>query len=189
MRGIDEQVEKAEGAVAGKLAVKRNRFNKLTGTKKSVNCDLETKARSLAGLKGYTTNMASPTADFVIGSYHQLWRIEKSFRMSKHDLKARPIYHHKREAIEAHLTHRVRCPGHNQIHRGPHRLVDPEVRHHRTPLPHRPNPDRQTRSHRRGSTPHRPTRRPRRSGISTIEIRSGLIRRSRGVDGSAMEAG
>jgi transposase len=38
----------------------------------------------------------------VTGSYHQLWRIEKSFRMSKHDLKARPVYHHKRESIDAH---------------------------------------------------------------------------------------
>jgi transposase len=30
--------------------------------------------------------------------------MEKSFRMSKHDLQARPIYHHTRESIEAHLT-------------------------------------------------------------------------------------
>jgi hypothetical protein len=29
---------------------------------------------------------------------------QKSFRMSKHDLKARPIYHHKRESIDAPLT-------------------------------------------------------------------------------------
>ena len=40
----------------------------------------------------------------MIGAYHQLWHIEKSFRMSKHDLQARPIYHHTRESIEAHLT-------------------------------------------------------------------------------------
>jgi transposase len=40
----------------------------------------------------------------VIGAYHQLWHIERSFRMSKHDLRARPIYHHKRESIDAHLT-------------------------------------------------------------------------------------
>jgi len=40
----------------------------------------------------------------VIGAYHQLWRIEKTFRMSKHDLRARPIYDHKGECIEAHLT-------------------------------------------------------------------------------------
>jgi len=40
----------------------------------------------------------------VIGAYHRLFEIEKSFRMSKHDLQARPIYHHKRESIEAHLA-------------------------------------------------------------------------------------
>ncbi|NIK62303.1 transposase [Kribbella shirazensis] len=104
LRGIDEQVAKAEKAVAGKVAVKRNRFIKLTGTTKSVNRDLEAKARDLAGLKGYTTNIQNPTPEFVIGAYHNLWRIEKSFRMSKHDLQARPIYHHKRESIDAHLT-------------------------------------------------------------------------------------
>lgn len=32
------------------------------------------------------------------------WRIEQSFRMSKSDLRARPVFHHSREAIEAHLT-------------------------------------------------------------------------------------
>jgi len=40
----------------------------------------------------------------VLGAYHQLWQIEKSFRMSKTDLRARPIYHHQRDSIEAHLT-------------------------------------------------------------------------------------
>jgi hypothetical protein len=54
--------------------------------------------------KGYTTNLTGQSAEFVIDAYHQLWRIEKSFRMSKHDLQARPIYHHKRESIDAHLT-------------------------------------------------------------------------------------
>jgi transposase len=104
LRGIDEQVAKAEKAVAGKVSVKRNRFIKLTGAQKSINRDLETKARALAGIKGYTTNLTGQSAQFVIGAYHQLWRIEKSFRMSKHDLQARPIYHHKRESIEAHLS-------------------------------------------------------------------------------------
>ncbi len=65
---------------------------------------MEAKARALAGIKGYTTNLTDQTAQFVIDAYHQLWRIEKSFRMSKHDLQARPIYHHKRESIEAHLS-------------------------------------------------------------------------------------
>ena len=72
LRGIDEQVAKAERAVDGKAPVKRNRFIKLTGATKTVNRNLETKARALAGLKGYTTNLTDQTAEFVIGAYHQL---------------------------------------------------------------------------------------------------------------------
>lgn len=110
LRGIDEQVKKAEQAVAGKTPVKRNRFVQLSGGTKSVNRELEDKARALAGLKGYITNLqACPdgtpvTADFVISAYHQLFQIEKSFRMAKSDLQARPVYHRKRDSIEAHLT-------------------------------------------------------------------------------------
>jgi hypothetical protein len=104
LRGIEEQIGKAEKAVAGKIPVKRNRFITLTGANKSVNRTLEAKARGLAGLKGYITNIDNPTPEFVIGAYHQLWHVEKSFRMSKHDLRARPIYHHKRESIDAHLA-------------------------------------------------------------------------------------
>jgi Transposase DDE domain len=110
LRGIDEQVAKAEQAVAGKAPVKRNRFIQLSGGTKSVNRELEEKARALAGIKGYITNLAAcpdgtpVTAGFVIGAYHQLFEIEKSFRMAKSDLQARPIYHHLRDSIEAHLT-------------------------------------------------------------------------------------
>jgi transposase len=104
LRGIDEQVRKAEQAVAGKIAVKRNRFVKLTGATKTVNRELEAKARALAGIKGYVTNIADPTAEQVIGAYRRLFQIEKSFRMAKSDLAARPIYHRTRDSIEAHLT-------------------------------------------------------------------------------------
>lgn len=104
LRGIDEQVTKAEQAVAGKVPVKRNRFVKLSGGNRAVNRELEAKARAIAGLKAYITNIDNPTPGFVIDAYHRLWRIEQSFRMSKHDLRARPIYHRKRDSIEAHLT-------------------------------------------------------------------------------------
>jgi hypothetical protein len=103
LRGIDDQVAKAEKAVAGKTPIKRNRFVTLTGGTRKVNRTLEAKTRALAGLKGYVTNLDA-TGDVVIDAYHRLFHIEKSFRMSKHDLQARPIYHHKRDSIEAHLT-------------------------------------------------------------------------------------
>jgi hypothetical protein len=110
LRGIDGQVNKAEQAVAGETPVKRNRFVQLSGGTKTVNRSLEEKARALAGLKGYVTNLqACPdgtkvTPEFVISAYHQLFQAEKSFRMAKSDLQARPVYHHLRDSIEAHLT-------------------------------------------------------------------------------------
>ena len=54
------------------------------------------------GLKGYLTNTDLP-GDQVIESYNNLWKIEKAFRISKTDLKIRPIYHRLRERIEAHI--------------------------------------------------------------------------------------
>ncbi len=104
MRGIDEQVAKAERAVDGHAPVKRNRYIKLSGATKSVKRTLEAKTRALAGWKGYTTNLVGQPPAFVIDAYHQLWRIEKAFRMSKHDLQARPIYDRTRDSIEAHLS-------------------------------------------------------------------------------------
>jgi hypothetical protein len=56
---------------------KRNRFIQLTGATKQVNRELETRARALAGLKGYITNLAAcpagmpVTAEFVIGACHR----------------------------------------------------------------------------------------------------------------------
>ena len=54
------------------------------------------------GLKGYITNTRL-NGQQVIDSYNNLWKIEKAFRISKTDLKIRPIYHRLRERIEAHI--------------------------------------------------------------------------------------
>ena len=104
VHGIEQQVAKAEKAVAGQAAIKRNRFVTLTGGTRSINRELEAKVRTLAGWKPYVTNIIDADPGWVIGAYHHLWRIEHAFRMSKHDLRARPVYHHKRESIDAHLA-------------------------------------------------------------------------------------
>lgn len=54
------------------------------------------------GLKGYITNTTMNAVD-VIDNYKQLWHIEKAFRMSKTDLRIRPIYHRLPHRIQAHL--------------------------------------------------------------------------------------
>jgi len=54
------------------------------------------------GLKGYLTNCPLK-GNQIIDHYKQLWQIEKAFRISKTDLKIRPIYHRLRHRIEAHI--------------------------------------------------------------------------------------
>lgn len=54
------------------------------------------------GLKGYITN-AKLKSEEIIENYRHLWQIEKAFRISKTDLKVRPIYHYKRKRIESHI--------------------------------------------------------------------------------------
>lgn len=54
------------------------------------------------GLKGYLTNTKLSKAD-TISQYNNLWRIERAFRISKTDLRIRPIYHRRKQRIEAHL--------------------------------------------------------------------------------------
>lgn len=54
------------------------------------------------GLKGYTTNTELPASD-IINNYKHLWKIEKAFRISKTDLRIRPIYHRLKHRIEAHI--------------------------------------------------------------------------------------
>lgn len=54
------------------------------------------------GLKGYLTN-TNLTGKEVVENYANLWMIEKAFRISKTDLRIRPIYHRLRDRIEAHI--------------------------------------------------------------------------------------
>jgi transposase len=54
------------------------------------------------GLKGYVTN-THLTKNQVIENYSQLWLVEKAFRISKTDLRIRPIYHRLKDRIQAHI--------------------------------------------------------------------------------------
>ena len=54
------------------------------------------------GLKGYLTNTSMSNKE-IMENYAHLWKIEKAFRISKHDLKIRPVYHWLQRRIEAHI--------------------------------------------------------------------------------------
>lgn len=103
---INAQIAKAEKVAAGTSPLVNTRFLKVTGATKELDQATIDRARQLAGLKGYVTNLPPNVMDgaTVIANYHQLWQVEASFRVTKSDLRARPVFHHEKDAIEAHLT-------------------------------------------------------------------------------------
>lgn len=55
------------------------------------------------GLHGIITNDKTSSKEELLGRYKQLWVIEESFRINKHTLAMRPIYHFKPERVQAHI--------------------------------------------------------------------------------------
>lgn len=103
-------LQKLEKALAnGKLTKKHinnkgyNKYLKLEG---EVNISIDytkfKRDKKWDGLKGYLTN-THLTKEEVIENYKQLWFIEKTFRISKSDLRIRPIFHYLKRRIEAHI--------------------------------------------------------------------------------------
>jgi hypothetical protein len=105
-RAINAMIERAEKITSGMATMRNVRFLKITGATKQIDQKLVNRARQLAGLKGYVTNIPldTMTGAAVIAAYHDLWQVERSFRMAKTDLRARPVFHRQRDSIEAHLT-------------------------------------------------------------------------------------
>lgn len=98
----EKQLAKAQKVVDGQLNPKRYKF--LTSKKQGfiLNHKLLERTKLLWGIKGYYTDLSLPN-QLIIDRYHDLWQVEKSFRMAKSDLLMRPVYHFRQTAIEAHI--------------------------------------------------------------------------------------
>jgi hypothetical protein len=160
LHGIDQQVAKAENAVAGKTPVKRNRYVRLAGATKSVDRALEAKNRALAGIQGLRHQPAQPRPE----RRDRRLRPAAERRAQLPDEQNRPrrpadLPPHPR-VDRSPPDHRLRSPRPQPLDREHHRLVDPEVRHHHPPLPHHHHPGRRPHHHRRRPHPRRPTNRP-----------------------------
>lgn len=103
---LDRLIQKAEDLVAKQSIGRKAKFVKMTAKESiELNTELIGKRKLLLGIKGYCTDLSEQELpnERVISRYHQLWHIEQSFRMSKNDLQARPIYHQNHDAIKAHI--------------------------------------------------------------------------------------
>lgn len=80
-----------------------NKFLKIDGDLKvTINYDKLVEDAKWDGLKGYLTNTDIPVQD-VYTAYHNLWHVEKAFRIAKSKIEIRPMFHFTRKRIEAHV--------------------------------------------------------------------------------------
>lgn len=103
LRRLQEKV--ASGKVSKKHINNRgyNKYLRLQGEARiDIDMDAFEKDAAWDGLKGYVTN-TKLSEEEVIGNYHNLWFIERAFRMNKTDLQIRPMYHRLRNRIEGHI--------------------------------------------------------------------------------------
>lgn len=97
IKKLKQKLEKQQSVVRKSKYIKTEK-NKVLG----IDEDKVKHDEKYDGLRGYFTNI-DLQARSVIENYHQLWQVERAFRMSKSDLRERPVYHSKDERIKAHL--------------------------------------------------------------------------------------
>lgn len=105
-RGLTKLQQKVKSGKLTKNHINNRGYNKFLQLKGNItiaiNQDKIKEDQQWDGLKGYLTNTELTTKE-VIENYGNLWQIEKAFRISKTDLKIRPIYHYRRKRIQAHI--------------------------------------------------------------------------------------
>jgi transposase len=105
-RGLTRLEKRVKSGKLTKANINNKGYNKYLKLEGDVNIEIDyTKYENdqkWDGLKGYVTN-TELTDQEVMENYKNLWHIEKAFRMSKTDLRIRPIYHRIRDRIEAHI--------------------------------------------------------------------------------------
>lgn len=102
---MEKQIEKAKSIIETPSKNKKAKFTKTSGGQTELNNALIEKTKKLLGVKGYYTNLEESIAtdQTIIARYHELYKVEQAFRISKHDLQTRPIFHFKEEPIKLHV--------------------------------------------------------------------------------------
>jgi transposase len=105
-KGLDKLEKQLRSGKLTKAHINNRGYNKYLKLEGQVNVSIDRDKfendSKWDGLKGYITN-TDLSKDEIIENYSHLWKIEKAFRISKHDLKIRPIFHRLKRRIEAHI--------------------------------------------------------------------------------------
>ena len=102
---MNKQIEKAKQVIEQPSKSKKLKFTQSKGEQIILNDALIEKTKKILGIKGYYTNLDESTADneTIMKHYHELYRVEQAFRISKSDLQTRPIFHYKEQPIKLHI--------------------------------------------------------------------------------------
>lgn len=105
-RGLKRLEKQIKSGKLTKANINNKGYNKYLRMKGEVVIEIDyekfNEDKQWDGLKGYITNTRLKPA-MILEQYKNLWHIEKAFRMSKTDLRIRPIYHRLKRRIEAHI--------------------------------------------------------------------------------------
>ena len=105
-KGLERLEKQIKSGKLTKSNINNRGYNKYLKMEGEINIAIDKekyeKDKIWDGLKGYITN-CKLKPDEIIANYKNLWHIEKAFRMSKTDLRIRPIYHRLKSRIEAHI--------------------------------------------------------------------------------------
>lgn len=102
---MDKQVARANSLIQQPSKNRKTKFIKAQQQKLELNQELISKTTKLLGVKGYYTDLPEDhvSSQTIIDRYHDLYKIEQAFRVSKHDLQTRPVFHFKEEPIRLHI--------------------------------------------------------------------------------------
>jgi transposase len=102
---MNKQIEKAKQTIEMPSKTRKVKFTKTSKHQLEINEELIEKTKKLLGIKGYYTNLSEDIANnkTIIERYHELYKIEQAFRVSKSDLQTRPIFHYKEQPIKLHM--------------------------------------------------------------------------------------
>jgi len=105
-RGVKRLQKRVRSGQLTKEHLNNRGYNKFLRLQGEVTIEIDdskiAEAAKWDGLKGYLTNTKLPASE-VVKNYRQLWHVEQAFRISKTDLRIRPMYHRRRRRIEAHI--------------------------------------------------------------------------------------
>jgi len=102
---MNKQIDRAKLMLTQPSKVKKIKYLKSGDSNLILNEKLIEKTTKLLGVKGYYTDIEEDVANnvIIISRYHDLYKIEQAFRVSKNDLQTRPIFHFKEEPIQLHI--------------------------------------------------------------------------------------